>query len=362
MKTNFKLKENILTVCLGSNKEEKQAALQHWDTHVNIDNIEYDSMRLAPFFHYQIMKNGLKSVHEKRLKVLYKFWWLKTKHLSDQLEICCGILKKNNIDPIVLKGGSIMYYYPDPVLRPMSDMDILIPYNNVEDALSLLKTIGYTWKNRELKFIRKFPKATFDFYHAIGLKHEKLGIELDLHWRVGSILSYEFTEKLFNNVFEHPGISSAFRPKLAYDICLTILHGVISKNRDNLNWIIDILIVGQLADNDIWKEVYKLALNEGKLYLLKDGISYLNALGLTIPLENELDISKKNKLITQNKEFTEISNPLKVFKHRFNNSRIIVRELFPKAGFFKRCIHFFRLLSMQVLRYFLLHKKIFQRS
>ena len=353
------LKSYLLKACVESSIEKKKEALAQWEQHVSIDDLEYDSMRLAPYLLYQISQNKLPCIHEKRLKVLYKFWWLKTNHLVDQLKIACDALNQHGILPVVLKGGSLMYYYPDPVLRPMSDIDLEVPFSDIEKTLSVLKNIGYTWKRKELKFIKYFPKAIFDFYHAIGLKHEKLGVEIDLHWRAGSLLSYGFTKKMMDNLIAHPSIESAKRPSLAYELCLTILHAVSSKNRDNLNWVIDVHILNQVADIPTWQTVYALAEEENKLGLLQEGILFLEANGIQIPIKFNTSLPNKPILLTQNKEFSELNNPLKICYKRYKNSVLIVKELFPEASYFKRCFHFTRLLSMQVLRFFILHKTYF---
>jgi len=54
------------------------------------------------------------------------------------------VLGKAGIQPLVLKGLALAYeYYPDPALRPVSDIDLLFKQDEVLPALRLLKDVGY---------------------------------------------------------------------------------------------------------------------------------------------------------------------------------------------------------------------------
>lgn len=65
---------------------------------------------------------------------------LHTSVLMEMLEI----FDKEGIKPLVLKGLALAYqYYPDPALRPVSDLDLLFRREEVLPALNLLKQAGY---------------------------------------------------------------------------------------------------------------------------------------------------------------------------------------------------------------------------
>lgn len=351
------LKELILNVCLENNKEKKESFFRIWEKNINIDDIDYDSMRLIPYLLYQLNQSGIKTIHEKRFKVLYKFWWLKTKHLSDQLKIICDNLKNNDIQPIILKGGNLMFYYPEPELRPMADIDLMVSFHELERTLSLLKELGYNWKPKELFFIKYFPELTFDFYHALSLKNDKLGVLIDLHWRTGSQLSYSFDEDLSKNIIQHPFIDSALQPKIEYEIFLSIIHAVISSSRDNLNWIIDMSILIQSINGEIWVKVEQIAIKENKIELLQFGIFQLKKFGFEIPLQSFDGLKKNTRVLALDKDISLMKNPFKIFIHRYNNTILIISCLFPNANKLQRIVHFFRFIFIQVFRYFYLYRK-----
>ncbi|MEO8358810.1 MAG: nucleotidyltransferase family protein [Vicinamibacteria bacterium] len=53
-------------------------------------------------------------------------------------------LREASIPTMVLKGGALLVaHYRDLGARPMSDVDILVPYARIEDALDLLERLGW---------------------------------------------------------------------------------------------------------------------------------------------------------------------------------------------------------------------------
>lgn len=54
-----------------------------------------------------------------------------------------GPLTEGGLEPVVLKGPSIAARYPEPGLRPMDDIDLLLPRHQHEEALRLLTNAGW---------------------------------------------------------------------------------------------------------------------------------------------------------------------------------------------------------------------------
>ncbi len=65
-------------------------------------------------------------------------------HAQTLIEIV-ALFKTANIQPLALKGLGLAYgYYPDPALRPVSDLDFLLKQDDILPALDLLKTAGFS--------------------------------------------------------------------------------------------------------------------------------------------------------------------------------------------------------------------------
>ncbi len=79
----------------------------------------------------------------------------------------CSLFEKLGISYVLLKGAVISDLYPNAWMRTRSDIDILIPENQIENASDALQQFGYTLIVRD--------------YHDIAFK-SKSGMLLELHF------------------------------------------------------------------------------------------------------------------------------------------------------------------------------------
>jgi putative nucleotidyltransferase-like protein len=87
--------------------------------------------------------------------------------LRHELGRTLNALQQSGIPALALKGVVLAYtVYPDPSLRPMSDLDLLVPPDKREKALLVLRTIGYEYPESVLAanrdhFLRLGPNQEF---------------------------------------------------------------------------------------------------------------------------------------------------------------------------------------------------------
>ncbi len=99
-------------------------------------------------------------------------------------------LQKNKIDVMILKGMSLRYYYPNPDMRGMGDIDLFIKKRDIDMTIKILNTMYYTIHDSDSKHI--------------CLKHtEHLSVEL--HWELANAENYkndisQFNKNLWDNV------------------------------------------------------------------------------------------------------------------------------------------------------------------
>ncbi|TDG36498.1 hypothetical protein EZJ43_08245 [Pedobacter changchengzhani] len=288
MKLNNFRSENYLTstqrlmikACLATAKGDKEEALRLWEKEVNIDDLDFSSSRLIPYFLHENQKMGIISIHDKRLKIIYKHWWLRTKHINHELKKVCETLFNGGVDVTVIKGASIMDYYDLEELRCMADFDILVPRKDVFKALDLIKQIDYLPVNYENKLLEKSEKQFFENFHSTCCIQQKNQTNLDLHWRVGSLSSAKFTDDFWLHLENYEKIPHAKKPQVAYEVFLIIIHAVTFFSRDNLNWIIDIATINKKAGHSFWEEARVLSIKEKKEDLFDYGCSVLLSFGI----------------------------------------------------------------------------------
>ena len=116
----------MLEACLAGSRETREQAVRLWEEHVIIDDMDFGASRLVPYFFHLNKQDGIETVHDKRLKVIYKHWWLRSHHITHQLKIVHNALSEEGIRLIIYKGAAIKLHYERDELRPMADFDLLI--------------------------------------------------------------------------------------------------------------------------------------------------------------------------------------------------------------------------------------------
>ncbi len=133
---------------------------------------------LAPLLHYRLKLLGItlpENVAE-RLKRAYILNSARNIRLYRELEKILQRLSQENIPVIVLKGAYLAQaVYADLGLRPMADIDLLIPAGVMERAIDQLKSCGFTpWRTFYLE-----PDSNL-YYHAPEMVKNEIIVEP--HW------------------------------------------------------------------------------------------------------------------------------------------------------------------------------------
>ncbi len=88
-------------------------------------------------------------------------------------------LREREVPVMALKGLHLAdIVYRDISLRPMSDLDILVPRPDVERAIAALQSIEYGFKPD----VSGAAPGMLDVKCNIGLAHRQLGLWLEIHW------------------------------------------------------------------------------------------------------------------------------------------------------------------------------------
>lgn len=85
------------------------------------------------------------------------------------------VLREAGIEPLILKGAALAHLvYPDPVLRPMRDVDLLVPRVDLAPALERLAACGFSAGG---------PPLPADHHHAPAMSTtvEGVTITIELH-------------------------------------------------------------------------------------------------------------------------------------------------------------------------------------
>ncbi|HXA42023.1 MAG TPA: nucleotidyltransferase family protein [Candidatus Solibacter sp.] len=71
-------------------------------------------------------------------------WHARAHFLAGAVALAVDPLRQSGLEPVVLKGAALAERYPDPPLRPMGDIDLLLPSRDHAAALGALQRAGWT--------------------------------------------------------------------------------------------------------------------------------------------------------------------------------------------------------------------------
>ncbi len=306
-----------------------KAALLHGESSVNywhkwmaaipFSDIDIGSQRLIPLLYSKLSENNIHHPMMTSYKGLYRNFWLKNKLLFIAASPVIQELYEQDIEALMLKGtGIILGCDIKPPVRPMSDVDFMVPKEKVRTAVKILHKLG--WQPKQ-----DYPSDT-DLLHAYSFQNGK-GQSIDLHWHS---LDIDLT------VLHTAGYWERSRPSHLNEVPVKIMgvtdqlvhtcvHGIRWNRVPPIRWIADAFMLFESSDADIdWDHIITISKELKVSISMCQGLSYLQSeFNLPVPdtvlqvLENistsfleklEFKLSQKKRkpifgLFTYNKKF-----------------------------------------------------------
>lgn len=102
--------------------------------------------RIEPILHDRLRDHAVIPAPLRRAwRDSYRYWAMKAAAAQVDLRETVALLGDAGFAPVALKGAFLTWHaYPKPALRPLRDIDILVPVDAAEDAFALLRQNGWT--------------------------------------------------------------------------------------------------------------------------------------------------------------------------------------------------------------------------
>ncbi|HLH95545.1 MAG TPA: nucleotidyltransferase family protein [Xanthobacteraceae bacterium] len=193
-------------------------------------------MRLLPLLYMRLLKMGLSDPLTGRLKGVYRRAWSDTQTLFHGTAPALSALHGAGIDTMLLKGaGLVVCHYRNLGARPMSDVDIAVPFGSVEAAVRALSLAG--WSSTA-----PITRDHLRFRHATPFRGPG-GHEIDLHWH----MMFTNCSAEADAPFWSTAQPATFRdmptnvPAPALALLHTLEHGTQPNTETPIRWIADSL-------------------------------------------------------------------------------------------------------------------------
>ena len=182
------------------------------------------------------------------------------------IERGCGV------EPLLIKGPAVAdRIYPEPVLRPFVDLDLLVPQEALRDAARALAGEGFEISG---EFRPGYAECWGHDLHATRPGPPRL--HLDLHWRVGDDPSVGALDHAFAahgaERLELEG-GSVLVPRPPRQLLILAVHLLRDPNKQ-LAWVNDIaLAAGSMSDEE-WDEAFADASRARLAWVLHRALDY----------------------------------------------------------------------------------------
>lgn len=268
----------LLSSCLVSDSDF-ETVFKKWESSIELDDIDYGSMRLIPFIYRRLEKLKLSARDFGRIKGIYTRFWA-MHHIKGTPAL--DALAELDFDYLVLKGTALqtLAYSNDPATRPSDDVDILVHPRDREDALDKLLAAGFELEvplDREVGLhLRK------------GFSLVKGGITVDLHW---SVFHWSADIKLIDRFFERAiTIDYRGRPLRSLGVTDTLFHTLIHGYGTNsvapIRWVLDAAKLIERGDID-WPLLQREAIASGWGRVVAEQLRVLTDLfNVTVPQQH----------------------------------------------------------------------------
>ena len=166
----------LLCAALGSGPAASEAwhAAALW---LDVDRLDPGSRQLLPLIWANLGREGARDPRIERLADFYTKARVQIEGVLETARRLLTALHRAGIPTLVLKGAALVAgYYHDPGVRPMSDVDVLVPTAAAHAARRVLEEHGWSPRYRwSPTAVRMTHAAVFD-----GAD----GVPVDLHWHV----------------------------------------------------------------------------------------------------------------------------------------------------------------------------------
>ncbi len=267
------LDQQLLTVALFDDDRAAQA----WERlrpHLELDRVDWDQHRLLPMVERGLRRSGVADPDLPRLKGIHRQTWSRNQLLLSRTAPALGVLAEAGIPTLVLKGGALgLRYYDDLGLRPMSDLDVLVPFDQAVDATGVLIELGYQ--------AEPLTRAHQLDHHGSAAAQPGGG-QIDLHWQLNMALGRDGPPACWSDDFWEAAVDldvagQPTRMLCAADLLLHVcVHGAGWSSGARLRWVADAATVVARAGPTLdWDRLVDQAVDRRVVLASRETLGYL---------------------------------------------------------------------------------------
>ena len=262
----------MLRACLLS-KDEVESAWYSWRSKIDIEKLDPGSHRLLPLLHHNLTQAGIDDPMMKKMKGVYRYHWAQNQLLFHQTAPLLEALQQKGIETMILKGGAlVLMHYRDHGLRPMDDIDILIPVSKAKEAINLLLDNRWHLKDEWMTIDKILSRS-----NAGSFVNER-GQAIDVHWYLfPQGRQPHADDPVWSGSVETDFVGVPTRCENATDLLFHVcVHGARWNLTPPIRWIADAMIIFRTSSAEVdWDRLVRQATNRWLTLPLRDTLNYI---------------------------------------------------------------------------------------
>jgi len=260
--------------CLFLPEARARAAYEVWRGRVSLDRLEGGSLGLMPLLYFRLRELGLDDdACLPRLRGAHRYHWCRGQVLLRQADAALAVLATERIRPLALKGLAVLDYYGgDHGLRPMSDVDLLVPRKQALAAVEALERRGWTLTP---PLAREDLVAALETWHGWTLTLGRA--EVDVHWAsLVEDTSERGDDGLWRRARARESEGRVLFPSVTDLLFHVCVHGARFSRAGSVMWVPDCMrILRAAADTIDWQALAQEAAARHLQLPVKESLRFL---------------------------------------------------------------------------------------
>jgi hypothetical protein len=265
--------------------KEDPLVLDQWAKNVNLSSLDSASLRLIPLLKTKLERYKIYMPVQMKVEEIYAQTRMRNRILFSDLEELLYSFDQAGIETLLLKGSALVpKYYRDPGLRPMVDLDVLVPTAQALNAIHFLESLGYQAEKEKNVY---FSEKLVPFLHGYAFV-SRTRAKVDLHWHALPECIRKNDDEDFwkGSISIKLGNSDTRILNPADQILHLCVHGCQWSNPSSIRWIADVQMVLNSNDPINWGRLIEQSNQKRLSAFLHPALAYLQErFGAAIPEE-----------------------------------------------------------------------------
>lgn len=248
-------------------------AFREWKLQVDFEgHMETSVYRTLPLLYLNLLNQQVEDDLMPKLKGIYRKSWMTNHMLFAKAGKILDFFAGNGIPTMILKGIPLtILVYKNHAVRPMADIDLLVPFSLAVPAIDLLRNNG--WKLHEPEHLEHSLK-----YGRSATFSDSESTELDLHWHP----VFEMHDSITDNDFWDSAVELSVAGRTTRCFCATdqlfhiIVHGLRYNPEPPVRWIADACTLMRAEKDQIsWERLVSFTLRFRVHLQMLEALRYL---------------------------------------------------------------------------------------